>query len=82
LVNSGVAVLRGVIGVQVATRRKKWTQSEIATECGLTQPDISNLETGRKFIDPDSAQDVFYYLDVPRWEAVSALYRALYDFEA
>jgi hypothetical protein len=74
-------MLRAAIGIQAATRRKGRTQGEVASSIPpVTQTDMSNFETGARFIKIARARAILHELGVPKRKALGDLYEALIAF--
>jgi transcriptional regulator with XRE-family HTH domain len=80
MVQSGVTVMYGIIGMQVATARKNRSQSEIATAAGVTQGNVSNLERGIPNMSRDTAKSVFDAVGLRHSAELADLFQALKTF--
>ncbi len=79
-VNAGVMALRSLIGLEVATARKRRTQKEVADEAGAYQAEVSRLETGADWLTPARAKLIFHEVGIRGALVNLYVYLRAYDF--
>ena len=80
MIRAAISVGRAMIGIYVATKRKKITQPTLAGRSGVAQSRISNLETGSgPWLTRNNVEDVLVALHDAEAATIADLYQALKD---
>jgi DNA-binding XRE family transcriptional regulator len=80
MVEAGVAVVHGGIGMQVVTARKNRKQADIARDAGASQANVSSLERGKTNMSRNVAERIFEAVGIKPSAELADLFEALKDF--